>query len=190
MQDLVCYCNALLASNCLIRSQVVLRAGNHPELVDPKAFDDFHHRRLQWPSINTLSREAFNWYIGPHLTPGEKHLLDTYWAGLPRFHEEMPNTNPRHPGQRATPKQLPNGDWDWSEMLQPIRWFMCPCALGQHECEYTGYHLMQCQGWRGICCNRVGFLRPYSFGENVSYDSDLQARAQHDPDTCRHRLQT
>lgn len=190
MQDLVGCPNVSLVYNLLNRCQVVYRGGDHPQLVDHKELEGGNPRPPQWPSINTLSREAFNWYIGPQLSLGEKYLLDAYWAGLPRFREEMPNTVPGHPERRATPIQLPNGDWDWSEMLQPVRWFMCPCALRRHECEFTGQHLMRCQGFQAICCNMVGSSCPCLFWKSFSQYSGLQAQAGYKPGTCRHRLQT
>ena len=188
IQDMVCCPNLSLVYSLLTRYQVVRRGGDHPQLVDHKDLEGGDPRPPQWPSINTLSREAFNWYVGPHLTLAEKQLLDANWAGLPRFNEDRPNTVPGHPELRATPTQLPNGDWDWSEMLQPIRWFMCPCALRKHECEFTGDHLMRCQGWQSICCNLVRLPGPLHYCQDYSHHSGLQARARHDPNTCRRRL--
>lgn len=119
------------------------------------------------PSINTAGREAFAWFVGPRLTSGERQSLQAYWNGLPPFDSNMPNYNPCQNGTPAKPSRTKDGQWDWTESIQPIRWFFCPCCLRKHNCVYTGNPPMHCRGWQDICCKLVSDSCPI-VQENVA----------------------
>lgn len=111
------------------------------------------------PSINTISREAFAWFIGPHLKWEERQHLHAIWNGIPPFNPRMPNYDPFSQGTRpASPLKTEDGRWDWKDSLQPIRWFFCPCCLQGHDCTYTGNRPMHCRGWKYLCCKLVSEL--------------------------------
>ena len=110
------------------------------------------------PSINTIGREAFAWFVGPHLKWKERHDLQCYWESIPPFDPRLPNYDPHSPGTPATPSKAEDGRWDWKDSLQPIRWFFCPCCLQGHGCTFTGNHRMHCRGWKELCCRLVSTL--------------------------------
>ena len=133
--------------------QVVRQGFGNPRLVPRGEVANFGG--LLRPSINTTGREAFAWLIGPHLAWKERQALQGFWDHLPPFDPNMPNYDPQNYGNPATPSKTEDGKWDWTNALQPIRWFFCPCCIRKHECVYTGSHPMQCRGWRGVCCRLV-----------------------------------
>lgn len=107
------------------------------------------------PSFNTLGQKAFTFHLRPHLDIIERRELQAFWASLPTFDPSKPNHNPARPCRPAAPRQVGPALWDWSEMLQPARWFICPCALAGHACAFTGEAPVDCRGWHDVCTEQV-----------------------------------
>ena len=110
------------------------------------------------PSFNTLGRRAFTFYLRPHLNIIERRELQAFWASLPTFDPLQPNHSPTRPCKPAAPRQVGPTLWDWSDMLQPARWFICPCALAGHACAFTGEGPVTCRGWHDVCTEQVSQL--------------------------------
>ena len=102
-----------------------------------------------------------------------------YWNQIPPFNPNMPNVDPTRPDRPARPRPLDGGRYDWSNCLQPIRWFMCPCVL-RHECKYTGVGAARCAAWRKVCTKHVSTFYPFLASPGVL---TLGKICQHGPET-------
>ena len=129
------------------------------------------------PSFNTLGRRAFTFHLRPHLNIIERRELQAFWASLPPFNPLQPNHNPALPCKPAAPRQVGPTLWDWSDMLQPARWFICPCALAGHACAFTGAAPVNCRGWHNVCTEQVSQVLLYYFGKVAYSFVDLQSRS-------------
>lgn len=138
--------------------EVARRYKDQPKLVSSAdlAFEDMEGDFA--PSFNTLGRRAFTFYLRPHLNIIERRELQAFWASLPPFDPLRPNHDPTHPSKPAAPQKIGPALWDWSDMLQPARWFICPCALANHPCAFTGEAPFNCRGWHDVCTEQVSTI--------------------------------
>ena len=127
---------------------------------------------LKLPSIPTFSVAAFVQQLSIHLTKDQEISVMRYWNQIPPFNPNLPNVDLTRPDRPARPRPLEDGRYNWTDCLQPVRWFMCPCAL-RHKCKYTGVGIARCAAWTKICTQYVSTSRLRLHFEDSDVSQDL-----------------